>query len=384
MMQKKLGRLFLLVFFVCAQVITPTAWGADSVEEADKKNRRADRFTKNAYVQAQQEDLKKRQLIENYNERQAKEQEERLGDAYTAFPTAKTYSFDADSSPVEEKSSVDDFESLFEDENDAIDSALETFMSEDETVTFSGDESNFSEEEAAPVEPEPETPEEDELAVLLKDFAEDVMPEELVREDPMTDTDENLERSLLLEEGFEETLNQSQDEFAERSEDHSSYTFSDHLLDAETTIIYEGRGERLGRWLNKRFSFSTLGDFADIQKVIVDTLDRKIHALKFNPIPKAKRRIVFMDVPPGQGLKIEYKASERSGKKKKFPDYLYLYVWLGSHPLDRIRIPTNAEEWISRYFDFGVVQFLNRNVVVTFELTTDTEDPVEFFLSAHV
>jgi hypothetical protein len=166
------------------------------------------------------------------------------------------------------------------------------------------------------------------------------------------------------------------------SEEQVVYRFEEHLFNAETVAYPKGKSEVEGIWKEDRFIFQTLGPEAHI-KIVTETIDGEPQqAISFNPVEKVRRKLLFKEVTPGSTLVMYYKIA-RSEKANK-NQYVFLRVKAGQKLLKSMRLFTDEEGWKKEVFSLGIVPFLNHEIEVSFEVSSDLADGVQFSFFAEV
>jgi len=149
----------------------------------------------------------------------------------------------------------------------------------------------------------------------------------------------------------------------------SVYRFADQLPRAESFIVEPGKDVSVGVWQRDRFVFSGLADYTQIKVSNNSYEDAFRKGIFFHPIQNAVRKLRFRNVVPGSKLVIYYGIDDAG---TNFADgvVIHLKVWLGRKELKKIRI-LNEKGWKKDVLDLGVASFLKREIVVTFEVTSD-------------
>lgn len=161
------------------------------------------------------------------------------------------------------------------------------------------------------------------------------------------------------------------------------YHFMDNLPRAESFVIEEDKRVLTGIWQRDRFVFSGLADYAQI-KVSNNSYDGSFReGIFFHPIQNAVRQLRFRDVSPGSKLVIYYGIDD-AATSFAAGAVVYLKIWLGRKELKKIRI-LNEKGWKKEELDLGVVSFLKRGIVITFEVTSDNikERRLSFYAEIH-
>ncbi|MDP3919943.1 MAG: CPBP family intramembrane metalloprotease [Candidatus Omnitrophota bacterium] len=148
------------------------------------------------------------------------------------------------------------------------------------------------------------------------------------------------------------------------------YQFAKHLHQAETVVMYDFESTRTGQWAENRFFFPGLGAQADIRQRSDTFAGEEHEAIYVHPVPKAIRRLRFHDVPTGSKLVVYHGISDEGVAANEHAN-VYLKIWIGKHPLARIRVPNEAG-WNQDVLDLGVLSFLKEPVVVTFDIEADS------------
>ena len=104
--------------------------------------------------------------------------------------------------------------------------------------------------------------------------------------------------------------------------------------------------------------------------------------ISLKPSPEGMYRIRFSEVHAVSSMKLRY-GFEDAGFSAPPKAAVYIRVWLGTHPLKRIRV-FNEKSWKEESLDIGPAVFLKAPTVVTFELTSDEvlDRPFNFFAEA--
>ncbi len=160
------------------------------------------------------------------------------------------------------------------------------------------------------------------------------------------------------------------------------YRFQEHLLEAEASVLLKGREPLIGTWKEDRFYFPELTPLAQVKLIEEQSPEGKGKAVRFNPVEKAVRRLVFHDVPPGSRLDFFYKVS--AGSKKEPSPYLLLKILAGRHLIKSMRIFQQDENWKKEEIDLGVAAFLKRRTLVTFEVSSDLTENLLFTFAGEI
>lgn len=160
------------------------------------------------------------------------------------------------------------------------------------------------------------------------------------------------------------------------------YRFHEHLLEAEAAALLKGREPLIGKWNEDRFYFQGFGPRAQIKLVDEQHLDQKGKGIRFNAVEKAVRRLMFHGIPPGSRMDLYYKVGAVS--KKEPSPYLLLRIFVGQHLIKSMRIFGDDEDWKKEEMDLGVVSFLTRNTVVTFEVSSELVENLLFTFEGEI
>ncbi len=150
----------------------------------------------------------------------------------------------------------------------------------------------------------------------------------------------------------------------------SSYLFAEHLSDAEAYWISDAAGVLAGEWRNDMFVFpdEAPGDEIVVRQQVTAGGETRA-GISLKPSPEGIYRIRFPDIHAVSSMKLRY-GFEDSGFSTPPKAAVYIRVWLGTHPLKRIRV-FNEKSWKEESLDIGPAAFLKAPTVVTFELTSD-------------
>lgn len=150
-----------------------------------------------------------------------------------------------------------------------------------------------------------------------------------------------------------------------------SYLFAEHLSEAEAYWISDAAGVVDGEWKNDKFVFPdeapSDAEITTRQQVTAGGETRA--GVSLTPSPDGMYRIRFSEVHAVSSLKLRY-GFENAGFSAPPKAAVYIRVWLGTHPLKRIRV-FNEKSWKEESLDIGPAVFLKAPIVVTFELTSD-------------
>jgi hypothetical protein len=164
------------------------------------------------------------------------------------------------------------------------------------------------------------------------------------------------------------------------------YRFSEHLADARTGLYIPGRGEtRPGKWDGEQLIFENLSPAFAVQKAVRPFGEELRQGIGLRIIPSAVRFLSFRNVPPGSTLVVYSGVSDAgtTAAGSGEPAMIYLTVWAGIHRLAKIPVSTEPG-WNSVPLDLGVVSFLRKNIVVTFEMTMDDRVNRSFLFDAEI
>jgi len=163
----------------------------------------------------------------------------------------------------------------------------------------------------------------------------------------------------------------------------SAYLFAEHLSEAEAYWISDASGVVDGEWSNDIFVFpkEAPGDGIAVRQQVTAGGDTK-DGISLKPSPEGIYRIRFPEVHAVSSMKLRY-GFEDAGFTSPPKAAVYIRVWLGTHPLKRIRV-FNEKSWKEESLDIGPAAFLKAPTVVTFELTSDEvlDRPFNFFAEA--
>jgi len=163
------------------------------------------------------------------------------------------------------------------------------------------------------------------------------------------------------------------------------YDFNEHLSQADAWNIYrESKKKQRGLWKENRFVFPGLDESSSIYTVIQQAPNapgRLKKPIQFNVLQDTFRRIRFYDVFPGRKLILRYEVFPQAVTKDT--TYFYLWVWIGNHRMKRIRVPNTAGAHVE-VIDLGVLSFVNRPFLVTFELIARDIQPAGFGFEAEI
>jgi hypothetical protein len=159
------------------------------------------------------------------------------------------------------------------------------------------------------------------------------------------------------------------------------YRFSEHLEEAEASIVIPDKGDKVGQWNENRFSFGKLASLYDVQ-IVAQSYDKKSReAITVKPIPETIRRLRFRHVPPGSKMVVYYGFPDEKGKPAEavISANVYLNIWAGKHRLVRLIIPY-APGWTRVVVPLEVIDFLLRDYIVTFDVLVDEalQKPIGF------
>ena len=85
----------------------------------------------------------------------------------------------------------------------------------------------------------------------------------------------------------------------------------------------------------------------------------------------------FQHILPTSRLVISYFLKKNTPQKQRETNYLYLQVFAGTHLLKRVQVST-VDPWKKQEIPLGVLPFLNREVMFTFEVSPDEADGLTF------
>ncbi|MBN1688678.1 MAG: hypothetical protein JW893_06220 [Candidatus Omnitrophica bacterium] len=160
------------------------------------------------------------------------------------------------------------------------------------------------------------------------------------------------------------------------------FEFYENLSLAQATIIHRREGHIEGVWKNDRFVFPKRGE-QDVIRVGTGSFKGvKRRGIYCHPTQQAIKRLRFLMVPPGKKLVIQYGIDDL-GVNERVTSHVYLKIWVGEHELGRIQI-ANEKGWFKKVYPLGVVRYLKRPVVITFEVTADNVKGRHFFFKPEI
>lgn len=152
------------------------------------------------------------------------------------------------------------------------------------------------------------------------------------------------------------------------------YSFTQHLKEAKSQILYEDNGKKR----------------RDEPEIPLETKKENPDLISFHPVARARRALIFKNVPPGPFLKLEFELislaeeKDQASHKKEFKSsYMDFRVYQGGHLLKSIRL-SNQKGRIRQDIDLGVGAFLKDRYPFTFELSSPEESAVLFFFKAEI
>lgn len=158
------------------------------------------------------------------------------------------------------------------------------------------------------------------------------------------------------------------------------YHFEENLIDAQAMILEKGGVESEGVWKEGRFSFAAQSEKMDIKVVSYPQEKGDASFILFSSMPGATRILRFSNVPPGKRLKILY-GFDPSLEKRKEKSFFYFRVLAGRKELKRYRFAVDPG-WRSEKINLGILDFLKRDVAVTFEISSDYPQEAPFVFQA--
>jgi hypothetical protein len=160
-----------------------------------------------------------------------------------------------------------------------------------------------------------------------------------------------------------------------------AYRFADHLSEAETTTLFEGKTQS-GVWKKDRFVFPAQAKNDEIKAVAIMISGKNESGVfvYFSPGQKSSRWISFRNVPPGRKLNLFYGLAESKTAQAQAAEegaqraFMSLRIFAGRHELKRIHVG-GEKGWKKTQMDLGIASFLRRDLTLTFELTADNTEP---------
>ena len=160
------------------------------------------------------------------------------------------------------------------------------------------------------------------------------------------------------------------------------YHFSEHLAEAEASVLPQGKAALIGTWQQDRFVFPGLSGDPEIKLKSATYNKGAEEGILFQPADNAVKRLRFKEVPPGSVLVLDYGIEDVSlGVAEASP--IFLRIKVGKHELKRLRISHEAG-WKKQDIDLGILSFLKRPVPVTFEVFCDNNAGRRFSFRAEI
>jgi hypothetical protein len=161
------------------------------------------------------------------------------------------------------------------------------------------------------------------------------------------------------------------------------YKFSEHLGEAETLIMVPERTDLVGKWDGNQFLFENMSPLFAVQQTVQTYNQQLKEGISLKPVPEASRRLRFYHVTPGSSMRVYYGFQDDSQNQTKENSNVYLTAWAGKHLLARMAIP-NKPGWNMTVLDLGVVTFLLKDIVVTFDVSVDEKTERQFAFNAEI
>lgn len=167
----------------------------------------------------------------------------------------------------------------------------------------------------------------------------------------------------------------------ERGGAEPGYRFVDQLAGAETWISSEGKKIEYGDWEEDHFTFFGEGEEAKVTVSQRREGEREEDYILLNPLRGKNRGMRFFKVPSGSQMALSY--GILSERKTEELSYVKFRVSIGKRVFRTYRIQ-NEKGWKTETIPLGMISFLHRPVVVTFEIYSSTEEPILFAFSGEI
>ncbi len=192
-------------------------------------------------------------------------------------------------------------------------------------------------------------------------------------------------------------------------DERAIYLFTEHLMEADAVTSLTGKDRRKGDWETDHFSFYGMESSGDIRVVSEAVAENTVQSIQMNALKGTSRMLVFLNVPPGSRMNLYYRVPpDPSSEDKKDESantetaegqediapppvhkeqptaFIYLMAWAGKKPITRIRISTVDQNWARQTIPLKILNFFNREVPVTFVLSGDRSESVNFQFFAEV
>ncbi len=159
----------------------------------------------------------------------------------------------------------------------------------------------------------------------------------------------------------------------------AAYFFASHLAEVQGILTTDKEDLFNGVWAGDRLVFQADPPLEITVKKQITEGGSEHEGISFRPAPGTQVRLHFPEVPPSSHLTLHY-GFEPSDKPSASKTAVYVKVWLGEHPLKRIRV-FNEKGWKEEVLDMGPAAFLKTPIMVTFDITSDDKLDQDFNLS---
>ncbi|HTL46910.1 MAG TPA: CPBP family glutamic-type intramembrane protease [Verrucomicrobiae bacterium] len=147
------------------------------------------------------------------------------------------------------------------------------------------------------------------------------------------------------------------------------YDISGHLPEAQVSTIEDQVVVTPAAWKENGFYFEKEEGDAAVALREESYNGQNQKGIFVEPVQNGIRRIRFPHVPPARTLVVQYGIAD-AGFEQNVKSAIYLRIWAGHHLLKRIRV-LNEKGWKNEPIDLGVIAFLKKPVVLTFDVTAD-------------
>ena len=145
---------------------------------------------------------------------------------------------------------------------------------------------------------------------------------------------------------------------------------------ASAELIRKNFYEKPGVWQEDRFFFPGQSRSVNIGRREVLWEGEERPAIMVRPLGGYTQRLIFRDVSQSSSAVFYLKSNAIRGTDETSSGAVYVRIWLGKKPIERVRI-SPEDGWKKVKIDLGGVRFLPARVSMILDVTTDVQQGLE-------